>query len=75
MRTLRLELESIRVESFTAGAALAPGTVVGHADESGDEPKVTCGASCADTCETCAGNSCGSACRGTCASGGNVCCA
>lgn len=76
MRKLRLDPEGIRVESFTAEAALArAGTVPGYLAATGDEPKVTCGGSCAATCETCAGNTCGSACQGTCASGGDVCCA
>jgi hypothetical protein len=76
MRKLRMDLEDVQVESFTAGAALGRGgTVPGYLAASGNDPKVTCGGSCADTCETCVGNTCGSACVGTCASGGDVCCA
>jgi hypothetical protein len=76
MRKLRMDLADVRVESFTAGAALPRrGTVPGHLGATGNDPRPTCGASCAATCETCVGNTCESACRGTCASGGDVCCA
>lgn len=37
--------------------------------------KLTCGASCQNTCETCFGPTCVTACLGTCLSGGPVCCA
>jgi hypothetical protein len=37
--------------------------------------KLTCGASCQATCETCYGPTCVTACLGTCLSGGPVCCA
>ncbi|HEX6750577.1 MAG TPA: hypothetical protein VF092_25025, partial [Longimicrobium sp.] len=37
--------------------------------------KLTCGASCQVTCETCYGPTCVTACLGTCLSGGLVCCA
>lgn len=37
--------------------------------------KLTCGASCQVTCETCYGPTCVTACLGTCPSGGPVCCA
>lgn len=76
MRKLRMDLADVRVESFIVGAALARGgTVPAHLAATGNDPQVTCGASCAATCETCAGNTCESACRGSCASGGDVCCA
>ena len=42
-------------------------------DTCGD--KLTCGASCQATCETCYGPTCMTACLGTCPSGGPVCCA
>lgn len=35
MKKLRLDPESLRVESFAAGAAAAGGTVVGHFDAVG----------------------------------------
>ena len=76
MRKLCLDVEGIRVESFTADPdAFAGGGTVPAFAGTGNDPQVTCGASCAPSCETCAGQTCGSACQGTCASGGDVCCA
>ena len=74
MRKLRLEVEGIRVQSFTAGASARAGTVRGN-DATGNDPQVTCGGSCRRTCETCMGTTCESGCVGTCASGNDVCCA
>jgi len=70
MKKLMLELDALKVESFsTAGSRDAAGTVRGHGDtyewgcEGDGDSEVSCPAGCSDLCTR------------TCDSGAPVCCA